>query len=85
MKLLPNPHQRMSENRLLASLPEGLKTRWQPHLELVELPLGQVLYEASRLMADVFFPITSWASPCSWAEIQRLVVQWYKAPAWGFA
>ena len=59
MKLLPNPHQRMSENRLLASLPEGLKTRWQPHLELVELPLGQVLYEASRLMADVFFPITA--------------------------
>jgi CRP-like cAMP-binding protein len=44
---------------LLANLPEALKTRWQPHLELVELPLGLVLYEASRLMADVYFPITA--------------------------
>jgi CRP-like cAMP-binding protein len=59
MKLLPNPHDQMSENRLLASLPEAIKARWQPHLELVELALGQVLYEASRLMADVYFPITA--------------------------
>ena len=34
------------QNRLLASLPEAEWQRWQPLLEPVAMPLGQVLYES---------------------------------------
>jgi len=33
------------ENRLLAALPDADRRRWLPSLELVEMPLGEVLYE----------------------------------------
>jgi CRP-like cAMP-binding protein len=46
-----------ASNHLLASLPEDEWARWQAHLEMVDLKLGQVLYESSGKMHHVFFPI----------------------------
>ncbi|MEO8541977.1 MAG: Crp/Fnr family transcriptional regulator [Burkholderiaceae bacterium] len=46
-------------NRLLAALPDAELKRWLPHLELVELPLGRVLYESGRTESHVFFPTSA--------------------------
>jgi len=43
-------------NQLLAALPEAEWQRWQPLLEPVHLPLGQVLYESGGVMSHVYFP-----------------------------
>src|SRR5512135_3352976 len=50
-----DPHQ----NHLLDALPAGDYTRLEPHLELVPLALGQVLYEPGVRMRYVYFPTTS--------------------------
>jgi CRP-like cAMP-binding protein len=50
-----NPRQ----NHLLAALPPVEWERWSPDLELVEMPLGQVLYESGRTLAHVYFPISA--------------------------
>jgi CRP-like cAMP-binding protein len=47
------------QNRLLAALPDDEWTRWAPHLEPVDMPLGQVLYESGHQLAHVYFPTTS--------------------------
>ena len=47
------------QNQLLAALPAAEWARWQPQLENVEMPLGQVLYEPSSRLAHVYFPITA--------------------------
>ncbi|MDP2075212.1 Crp/Fnr family transcriptional regulator [Hydrogenophaga sp.] len=44
------------QNQLLASLPDAEWQRWKPHLEMVELPLGKVLYESGEQMKSVCFP-----------------------------
>lgn len=44
-------------NQLLASLPEAERERWNPHLELVALPLGHVLYESGTHVQHVHFPL----------------------------
>jgi len=44
------------QNQLLASLPDAERQRWKPHLEMVELPLGKVLYESGEQMKSVYFP-----------------------------
>jgi CRP-like cAMP-binding protein len=46
-------------NHLLASLPDDQWQRWLPHLEHVDLPLGQVLYEAGGTLSHVYFPTTA--------------------------
>ncbi len=46
-------------NRLLCELPSDVKHRINPHLELVELKLGQVIGEAGSKMRYVYFPIDS--------------------------
>ena len=46
-------------NHLLAVLPAAELRRWLPHLEWVEMPLGQVLHEAGVELAYVYFPITA--------------------------
>ena len=51
-------HQPTS-NRLLAALPEAELQRWLPQLELVNLPLGYVLYESGRIEKHVYFPTTA--------------------------
>jgi CRP-like cAMP-binding protein len=50
-----NPKQ----NHLLAALPNSDWERWLPHLELVELPLGKVLYEAGDILTHVYFPASA--------------------------
>jgi CRP-like cAMP-binding protein len=46
-------------NHLLAALPDAEWQRWEPHLERVEMPLGQVLYEAGGTLSHVYFPTTA--------------------------
>ena len=46
----------MSDNYLLAALPESVRTRWERVLEPVTLPLGEVLYEAGTTQNYVYFP-----------------------------
>ena len=48
-----NPRQ----NYLLAALPRLESDRLYPHLELVPLPLGEVLYESGDHLQHVYFPI----------------------------
>jgi CRP-like cAMP-binding protein len=48
-----------TENHLLAALPDAEWQRWLPHLERVEMPLGQVLYEAGGTLSHVYFPTTA--------------------------
>jgi CRP-like cAMP-binding protein len=48
-----------TENHLLAALPDTEWQRWLPHLERVEMPLGQVLYEAGGTLSHVYFPTTA--------------------------
>lgn len=52
------PHD-PKKNALLAALPEAEWLRWQPRLEWVEMPLGQVLCESGRTMSHVYFPTTA--------------------------
>ena len=47
------------ENHLLAALPDAEWQRWLPQLERVEMPLGQVLYEAGGMLSHVYFPTTA--------------------------
>jgi CRP-like cAMP-binding protein len=47
------------KNYLLAALPEAEWQRWLPHLEAVEMPLGQVLSESGRALDYVYFPVTA--------------------------
>jgi CRP-like cAMP-binding protein len=53
--LSPDP----TENHLLAALPNAEWQRWLPQLERVEMPLGQVLYEAGGTLSHVYFPTTA--------------------------
>jgi CRP-like cAMP-binding protein len=47
------------KNHLLAALPEAEWQRWLPKLELVEMPLGEVLYESGVTLSHVYFPTTA--------------------------
>jgi CRP-like cAMP-binding protein len=46
-------------NQLLAALPQEQWQRWLPHLEHVNMPLGQVLYEPGGTLSHVYFPTTA--------------------------
>ena len=46
-------------NALLAALPEAELTRWLPHLEAFDLPLGFVLHEQGKNFKYVYFPTTA--------------------------
>jgi CRP-like cAMP-binding protein len=50
-----NPRQ----NHLLATLPEEIFEQISPHLELISMPLGQVLYESGGQLHHVYFPTTA--------------------------
>jgi CRP-like cAMP-binding protein len=56
---LPIPAADPRTNQLLAALPLAEWQRWQPQLEAVELPLGQVLYESGSTLGHVYFPTTA--------------------------
>ena len=46
-------------NKLLAALPEAVFNRLLPHLEHVDLTLGQMLYESGSALKFVYFPSTA--------------------------
>jgi len=48
-----------NQNHLLAALPAADFERLVAHLELVPLPLGEILYEPGARMRHVYFPTTS--------------------------
>jgi CRP-like cAMP-binding protein len=47
------------KNRLLRALPQAVIERWLPNLEVVELPLGTVLYESGSTLSHAYFPTTA--------------------------
>lgn len=49
----------LQQNHLLAALPPSEFDRLSPHLELVELQLGEVLCESGSYLRHVYFPTTS--------------------------
>ncbi len=55
---MPAP-QNPNQNDLLAALPAAEFERLAPHLEPVELRLGDVLYESGGLLQHVYFPTTA--------------------------
>jgi CRP-like cAMP-binding protein len=50
------------QNRLLASLPPEEWERWLPHLQPVDLALGQVLYDSGSRLTHVYLPTTALVS-----------------------
>lgn len=54
------PHlQGPQQNHLLATMPVDVQERLFPHMELIELPLGKVLYESGDTLRYVYFPTNS--------------------------
>jgi CRP-like cAMP-binding protein len=53
-----DPHA-PDQNHLLAALPAEDRERLFPHLELVQMPLGEVLYESGNELRHVYFPTTA--------------------------
>ena len=53
------PSSEPISNHLLAALPQAESQRWLPHLESVDLPLGQVIYESGTTLSHVYFPTTA--------------------------
>lgn len=47
------------QNYMLAALPLEVQERIYPHLELIPMPLGKVLYESGDTMRHVYFPADS--------------------------
>ncbi len=55
---MPTTHS-PSQNHLLSALPAAELERLVAHLELVSLPLGEMLYEPGGLMQYAYFPTTT--------------------------
>ena len=53
----PTPHP--LENRVLNALPQNERDRLFPHLKLVPMPLGMVLYESGTTLRHIYFPTNS--------------------------
>lgn len=44
------------ENHILSAFPEAERARFFPHLKLVPLPLGMVIYESGAALRHIYFP-----------------------------
>src|ERR1700690_970562 len=55
---MPLPHT-PKQNHFLAALPAEDYARLLPHLELVAMPLGRVVYESGAHLDHLYFPTTS--------------------------
>jgi CRP-like cAMP-binding protein len=53
----PAPHPR--DNHILEALPHLERERLFPHLQLVPMPLGKVLYESGAALRHIYFPTDS--------------------------
>lgn len=47
------------QNHLLAALPQDILERLCPHLELIRMPLGEIIYESGAALPYVYFPTTA--------------------------
>jgi len=56
------------QNHLLAALPAQVLSRLLPHLRLIPLALGEVLYESGDVLPYAYFPIDSIVSLLSVME-----------------
>jgi len=54
-----SPQHSPNQNHLLAALPAEIVERIAPHLELIPLLLGQVLYESGGQLHHVYFPTSA--------------------------
>ena len=52
-------HDAPQLNHLIGRLAEADFQRWLPHLEWVDMPLGQVMYESGRPLSHVYFPTSA--------------------------
>ena len=50
------PKSFQAVNKLLSALPESDYQRFLPHLEIVFLNTGQILYEPNEFIEDIYFP-----------------------------
>jgi CRP-like cAMP-binding protein len=57
--MLSSPSHQPNQNRLLAALPVTEFERLKPHLELVHMPLGDVLCESGGRLSYVYFPTST--------------------------
>jgi CRP-like cAMP-binding protein len=55
---MPAPHN-PQQNHLLAALSPAEQERLYPHLRLIPMPLGKVLYESGDVLRHVYFPTDS--------------------------
>ena len=55
---MPSIHSH-GQNHLLATLPTAEFERLAAHLELVRLPLGEMLYEPGDQLQHAYFPTTA--------------------------
>ncbi len=46
-------------NRLMASLADPDWERWKPHIELVSLKIGEILFDAGQPINHIYFPLTA--------------------------
>ncbi|MGZ8193162.1 MAG: Crp/Fnr family transcriptional regulator [Methylobacter sp.] len=56
---MPVPPYSKIQNHLLAALPADAFERIGPFLELISMPLGEVLYEAGVKLQHIYFPTTA--------------------------
>lgn len=56
---MPGPIHHPQQNHLLAALSPAERERLYPHLRLVAMPLGKVLYESGDRLRHVYFPTNS--------------------------
>lgn len=59
MYMVSAPSHRHRSNHLLAGLSIDIQTRWASHMEVIDMPLGQVLCEAGGIIEYVYFPTTA--------------------------
>lgn len=55
---MANSPNSLRQNHLLDALPQAKRERLFPHLELVSMPLGLVLYESGDALRYAYFPTT---------------------------
>lgn len=56
---MPDPLHHTAQNHLLAALPAAVFAPLAPHLELVAMPLGQLVHGPGRPLQHAYFPTTA--------------------------
>jgi CRP-like cAMP-binding protein len=54
-----SPNREPQQNHFFRTLPAEVRERMLPHLELVPMPLGRVLYDAGDIVGSIYFPTDS--------------------------